>query len=104
MSHDGGRTWAVARMPEVASADSTNLSAFEVAHFDRGRAVATVLGDGPSSGWAGNVLVFDGARWRDASPRGFSGYDRGVTFAALASTDGPLLALTSRGELMSFRL
>lgn len=104
MSDDGGRTWAVGRMPEVVSGDSTNVEAFEIAHFDRGRAVATVLGEGPGSGWAGNVLVFDGSRWRHASPPGFSGYDRGVSFAALASTDGPLLALTSRGELMSFRL
>lgn len=104
MSNDGGRTWAVARLPEVVSGDSTNFDAFDVAHFDRGRAVATVLGEGPGSGWAGNVMAFDGRRWRDVSPRELAGYDRGVTFVALASTDGPLLVLTSRGELASFSL
>ena len=109
VSKDEGRSWAVGEIPQVVSADGTSAGVFDVAHFHRGRAAATVLGQGPRSGWAGNVLVFDGTRWLDASPPGFAGYDRTDaegnprSFVALASTDGPLFALSAAGELMAYR-
>lgn len=108
VSTDGAQTWAVGRLPEVGS-DPASTTAFDVAHFDGGDGVAALLGRNASSRGAGNVFVFDGRRWTDVSPRAFSGYDRvdregrPLTFAALASTDDQLLALTSRGDLMSFR-
>ena len=109
-TRDEGRSWAVARIPELLPERATSSQPFAVAHFDRGNKTAVVLGSGPYSGWAGNVLAFDGRRWSDVSPAAFSGYGRAdaegnpLTFAALASTEGPLLALTSTGELMSLRL
>lgn len=109
MSDDGGRSWAVGRLPDVRSDEGSPTSVFDLAHFGGGRSFATVFGTGPSSRWAGDLVVFDGRRWRSASPRGFgsSGGADGEeppAFADLTGTDGPLLALTSRGELMSFRL
>lgn len=109
VSRDGGRTWSVGDFPKLTSADWESVGVFDVAHFDRGRAVAALPGDGPSSPWAGNVQVFDGRRWRDAAPPGSAGYEptdedgNPLALTALTSTDGPLLALSSRGELMTFR-
>lgn len=101
-SSDAGRSWQVGRLPKLVSSTWTSAGVFDVAHFDRGRSFATVLGNDNRSPWAGKVLVFDGRKWADASPPGFAGYDRPHTFAALASTSGRLLGLSSRGELMSF--
>lgn len=109
LSRDGGESWAVGSYPKVASSTSISTNVFEMAHFDRDRAAAIVPGDGPVSGWAGNVLVFDGRRWTNAAPPGFTGYARTdaegnrLSFAGLVGTDGPLLALSSTGELMAFR-
>lgn len=101
-SSDGGESWGVGKLPKLVSSTWTSAGVFDVAHFDRGRAFATVLGGSKTSEWAGNVLVFDGRKWADASPPCFAGYDRPDSFAALASTSGGLLALSSRGELMKF--
>lgn len=101
-SSDAGRSWQVGRLPKLVSSTWTSAGVFDVAHFDRGRSFATVLGNGTNSPWAGNVFVFDGRKWANASPPEFAGYDRPHTFAALASTSGRLLAVSSRGELMSF--
>lgn len=109
LSRDGGRSWAVGKYPKIGSSTSTSVDVFEIAHFSRGRAVAILPGNGPVSGWAGNVLAFDGRRWANAAPPAFAGHNRTdddgdpLSFAALASTGGTLLALSSRGELMAFR-
>lgn len=109
VSRDGGRSWAVGDYPKLTSSTSTSAGVFELADFDEGRAIAALPGAGPESGWAGNVLVFDGRRWTEATPRGFEGYDRTdargdrLAFTALAGSDDTLLALSSTGHLMSFR-
>jgi hypothetical protein len=109
VSRDGGRSWAVGDFPKLASSEWTSTGVFDVAHFDRGSATAALPGDGPASAWAGNVFVFDGRRWTDATPPGFAGYaptdaqGDPLSLTALTSTEGPLLALSSRGELTAFR-
>lgn len=109
VSRDGGRSWAVGKYPKLTSSTGTSVDVFEIAHFDEGRATALLPGSGSAAGWSGNVLVFDGRRWTNAAPPGFAGYSRttpdgdDLSFAALASSAGPLLALSSRGELMTFR-
>lgn len=107
ISKNGGRSWAAGELPKITSSDRTATSVFEAAHYDRGRRLAAIVGDGPMSGWAGNLLTFDGRRWTEATPPGFAGYaatdadGNDLSLVALASTKGPLLALSSRGELMS---
>ncbi|HEX2058307.1 MAG TPA: sialidase family protein [Actinomycetota bacterium] len=109
VSRDGGRSWAVGQLPRLVEEGSTSRRAFELAHFDRGSAFAIVLGQTDSSAWAGNLLVFDDRGWTNVSPPDLIGYDRTdeegrrLTFVELASSRGSLLALTSAGELMTFR-
>lgn len=109
VSRDGGRSWGVGRLPRLVDGSTTSRGAFDLVHFDRGRAFATVVGQTEVSGWAGNVLVFDGHRWADVSPAAFAGYDRTdgdgdhLAFVELAAARGPLMALTSTGKLMTFR-
>ena len=110
LSSDGGRSWAVGEYPKLTSADWSSMGVSEIAHFDRGKALAIVPGSLPGSEWSGNVLAFDGRQWTNTAPSEFSGYDRvdedgnRMFFESLTSTSGPLLALSSRGELTAFRL
>ncbi len=109
LSRDGGRTWTVGELPEEVSGSSTSAGVFDLAYFDEGTAFAAVLGLTDGSPWAGNVLAFDGRRWKNVAPRAFAGYDRTdeegrrLTFVELTSTRGPLIALSSTGDLMTYR-
>lgn len=109
LSPDGGRSWSVGEYPRLTSTSWQSLGVSEIAHFDRGTSLAIIPGSARGSEWSGNVLVFDGRRWANAAPAEFAGYDRRgedgnrLYLESLTSTDGPLLALSSRGELMTFR-
>jgi photosystem II stability/assembly factor-like uncharacterized protein len=109
LSRNGGRSWEVGKFPKLASGPSTSTGSFDLAHLERGKAFATLLGDTPSSAWAGNLLLFDGRAWENASPPAFAGYDRAdedgdaLRFNELTGTRDSFVMLTSQGRLATFR-